>query len=153
MHITEFAPAGTRDMPSQSEEWYVEQLRLTFIGLTDWTSREIFSEIAGTPASQINAQPPMQFYQEAGSVFDAYLSVTQQAGRMDVVLSDQPTRNTADPALPGYKPLYWIGSLKDSVENFSAISNKTISLVSGATRVAYAITLIHKTDSLREAVA
>jgi hypothetical protein len=155
MHIsTDFAPlAAERSTQSRmSKDWYAENVRLTFFGVKDWTQRPIFSEITGAAPAQINALPPMQIHQEAGNFSDAYLSVAQQANRIDVVLSDQPTRNTVDPALPGYKPLYWIGPPNESIEIFDAIAEKTTSLVSGATRIAYAVTLVHQTDSVREAV-
>lgn len=155
MHISnDLAPsAAERNVRSpMSDEWYAESLRLSFLGMTGWKSREIFSEIAGTPPAQINAQPPLQLYQETGNISEAYLSVTQQTGRIDTVLADQPTRNTYDPTAPDYKPLFSIGPLKDGIEMFDAISSKTTSLVSDATRVAYALTLIRQMASVREAM-
>lgn len=155
MHISNdlaSLPAERSVQSRMSDGWYVENLRLTFFEVADWTQHQIFSDIAGVVPAQLNAQPPMQLYQETGNVADAYLSVAQQGSRIDVVLSDQPTRNTVDPALPGYRPLYWIGSLAQSLDLFDRISAKTISLVSAATRVAYAISLVRQTDTVRDAI-
>jgi hypothetical protein len=135
-----------------SEDWYAENLRLTFFGVMGWAQRPIFTEVTGMSPAQINAQPPIQIYQEMGNLSDAYLAVTQQAGRIDIVLTDQPARNTADSEAPGYKPLYWIGPFRESIEAFDAISAKATSLITDATRVAYAITLIRQTESVHEAV-
>jgi hypothetical protein len=145
--------AADRSVQSHmSDDWYTESVRLTFFEVTDWTQRQVFSEITGIAPTQINAQPPMQVYQETGNLSDAYLSVAQQGSRIDVMLTDQPTRNTVDPSLPEYKPLYWIGSFTQSIEQFNAIAAKTVSLVSGATRVAYAMTLVQQTATAREAM-
>jgi hypothetical protein len=142
--------ADRRVKTRMSDEWYIENLRLSFLGVTNWTQRQIFSEIAGVGPTQINAQPPMQMHQETGNVADAYLAVTQQGSRIDLILSDQPTRNTVDRTLPGYKPLYWIGPFPQSLHLFDAIAAKSVSLVSGATRVAYAMTLVRQTQTVRE---
>ena len=135
-----------------SEAWYVENIRFTFLGVTDWTQRQIFSEIAGVTPTQINVQPAAQLHQETGNLSDAYLTVSQQADRIDVILSDLPTRNTVDPALPDYKPLYSIGPFHMSIKTFDSISERAVALIPGATRIAYAITLIHQTETVREAV-
>jgi hypothetical protein len=147
------APAE-RNMQSQAlEGWYAENLRLTFFGAPNWTQHPIFSEIAGVVPAQINSQPATQQFGEVGDIAEAYLNVSQQANRIDVVLSDQPTRNTVDPALPGYKPLYWVGPFDESIKRFDGISARATTLVSGATRVAFAITLVHQTSSIHEALA
>jgi hypothetical protein len=154
MHISGDVAPVRADQTLRSnmpDEWYIENLRLTFFEVTDWTPRPIFSEVAGVLPSQINAQPPMQVHQEMGNLGDAYLSVAQQGNRIDVVLSDQPTRNTVNPTLPGYKPLYSVGPFPQSLEPFNAIATKTISLLSGATRAAFSMTLVHQTDAAREA--
>jgi hypothetical protein len=156
MHISPgLAPMpAERSMRSRmSQDWFVESLRVTLFGVPGWTPRPIFAEIAGVLPAQLNAQPAMQFHQEMGNLSDAYLAVTQQAGRLDVVLSDQPTRNNFDPGAPGYRPLYWAGPFKDSIEAFDSISAKALALIPGATRIAFAITVVRQTESVREAVA
>jgi len=145
--------AGEGSMQSRLSDWYAESLRLSFFGITGWTQRSIIREIADVEPVLMTSQPLMQIHQEAGNLLDGYINVTQQAGRVDVVLSDQPTRNTMDPAAPGYTPLFRIGTFEKSIEMFDKISMKATSLVTSATRVAYAITLIRQTESVREAGA
>jgi hypothetical protein len=155
MHISSDLEPRAADrsvLSGMLDDWYVENLRLTFFEVTGWTQHSIFSEIAGVVPTQINAQPPMQLQQETGNFSDAQLSVVQQGSRIDVILSDQVTRNTVDPALPDYRPFYWIGPFAKSLELFNAVSGKTVSLVPGATRVAFGMTLIHKTETVREAI-
>jgi hypothetical protein len=154
MHISDdLAPlAADRVRPSMSDDWYIESLRLTFFEVAGWTQRQTFTEISGVVPTQINAQPPMQLHQEVGDLGDAYLSVAQQGNRIDVILSDQPTRNIVDPALPGFKPLYWIGPFNQSIELFAPISARAVSLMSGAGRLAYAMTLVHNTATVRDAI-
>jgi hypothetical protein len=135
-----------------SVDWLVENLRLTFLGVGDWVQRPIFGEIAGAPPAQSASQQlPVQLHQETGNVSGAYLSVSQQPGRIDIVLTDQPTRNTRDSGAPDYRPLFWVGSLKDSLDIFGPITSKAISLHPRATRLAYSITSIHQTANVREA--
>jgi len=134
-------------------DWFAENLRLTLLGVVDWVQRPIFAEIAGVPPAHITAQPPVQIHQEMGNVHDAYLSVSQQAGRLDIVLTDQPTRNTSDSGAPDYRPLFWVGPLKDSLDKFDPIISKAISMQPRATRLAYAITVIRQAQSIREANA
>jgi hypothetical protein len=78
MHISGDVAPVRADQTLRSnmpDEWYIENLRLTFFEVTDWTPRPIFSEVAGVPPSQINAQPPMQVHQEMGNLGDAYLQI------------------------------------------------------------------------------
>jgi len=56
------------------------------------------------------------------------------------------------PAAPDYRPLFWIGPYQESLEVFDSISSKATSLIPDATRIAFAITVIRQTDSVREAV-
>jgi hypothetical protein len=139
-------------VPSLKIGWNVESLRLTFIGVEGWTQRQIFAEIAGVPADQINAQPKLHLHQETGNVGDAYLAVSQQADRIDIVLSDQPTRNTINPAAPDYRPLFWVGPLLESVERFDVLMKRAIPLVSRANRLAYAMVLVHQAGTIHEAL-
>ena len=112
----------------------------------------MFTEISGAIPAQINVQPPLQIHQEAGDLAEASLSVSQQPGRIDVILSDQPTRNTTNPEGPNYKPLFWIGPFDASLEKFDKLTSKVVSLVNSATRAAYSIVLVRQATSTREAM-
>jgi hypothetical protein len=155
MHISaDLAPLeAERGLRSRmSEDWLVENLRVTFFGVTGLAQTPLFVEIAGVPPAQINQQPPIRFHQETGNLGDAHLAVTRLADRLDVVLSDQPTRNTVDPQAPGFKPLFEVGPLLKSLAIFDPISEKATALIASATRVAFSITVIHQTKSPREAI-
>ncbi|MGJ4945136.1 hypothetical protein ACQR1W_31565 [Bradyrhizobium sp. HKCCYLS1011] len=140
-------------MQSELANWNAESFRLTLFDVADWIQRPIFAEIAASPPAQINAQPPIQFYQETGNLFDAYLSVTQQGNRVDVSLSDEPTRNTIDPSTPGYRPLYYVGPYQSSLAYFDQICDRTTNVFKRAARLAYAITLIRQTSNMPEAMS
>ncbi|HZP76601.1 MAG TPA: hypothetical protein VFB45_10695 [Pseudolabrys sp.] len=153
MHISDQLEAlAKRNMsPEITNGWFAESLRLSFFGVTDWTQRALFSEVTDTVAAQINAQPALQIQQEQGIVADAYLTIGQQANRIDLILSDQPTRNTVDPEKPGFRPLFWVDSFGKSIEIFDRITAKTLTIIRGATRVAYAVTVIQQTENIRDA--
>jgi hypothetical protein len=137
--------------PQTLEGWYVESLRLSFFGLTEWKPRPIFEQIVDAMPTQITAQPVMRFHQEWGNVSDAYVNITQNLDRLDVVLSDQPTRNTIDPDAAGYRPLFWVGPYGSSIERFDPICERATALANSATRAAYAMSLIRQTENAREA--
>jgi hypothetical protein len=145
------APEG--EMHSRLSAWFAESLRLSFFGLTEWKVRPIFEEIVGLPPAELKAQPAMRVHQEWGNVDDAFLNITQQIDRLDVVLSDQPSRNTIDPSAAGYRPLFWIGPYEDSLKLFDGICERALRLVQGATRAAYAISVIRPSSSVRESCA
>ena len=138
--------------PPQPTVWYAESLRLSFLGIPEWVQRPLFAEIAEVPPAQTTTQLPLRLHQETGGVSDAFLSVSQQADRVDIILSDQPTRNTVNPIGPDYRPLFWIGPFRESLEIFDLISARTIPLIPRTARMAYAITLVCETESARAAL-
>ncbi len=137
----------------QLDGWYAESFRLSFFDMGNWIQRPLFTELTGAAAAQIVVQPPMQIHQETGALDDANLTVSQQSNRMDIVLSDLPTRNTMNPSLPNYRPFFWIGPYEESLPRFDEICAKATSAIAGARRVAYAVTLINQTSSMQESLA
>jgi len=77
--------AGEGSMQPRMSDWYAENLRLSFFGVTGWTQRSIIREIADVQPVLMSTQPLLQLHQEAGTLSEAYLNVTQQAGRIDVI--------------------------------------------------------------------
>lgn len=138
--------------PDALEEWLAESIRLSFIGVPSWTQRPVFAEISGTQPALITAQPMIALHQEAGRVSHAHLNILQLANRIDLLLGDNPTRNTVDPNAPAYKPLFSIGPYRESLALFDSLSAKATGLVNSATRVAFAITLIRQTENARDSV-
>ena len=143
---------GSMQAP-MSQDWCVESLRLSFFDVADWTQRQLFAEVTGAPAAEIKVQPPMQLHLETGAVGDAFLTVTQYGTRLDIVLSDKPTRNTVDPALPDFRPFFGIDNFKEALASFDAICAKTTSTIKSAKRVAYAVARIRRTESMSETLS
>lgn len=131
--------------------WLAESIRLSFLDIPGWTQRPIFGEVAGVEPTSTSVERMVQTQQEAGDVSHAFLNVMQQSNRIDIVLGDKPSQNTVDPLTPGYKP-FFVGPFRQTLEMFDAVADKAVNLVSGAIRVAYAITLIRPTSDAQEAV-
>jgi hypothetical protein len=133
--------------------WNAESFRLTFFEIINWTERPLFAELTETVAAQVVVQRPVQLHQETGPLGDALLSVVQQPGRLDIVLSDIPTRNTLSAALPGFRPFFWVGPYEESLATFDGICAKATSAIANAKRVAYSVTLINSTTSAQESLS
>jgi hypothetical protein len=133
--------------------WYAESVRLTFFVPANWTQRPIFSEIVGIPPAEQITRPPLGLHQEAGSALGAYLTVGQQPGRIDIVLSDTP--NTSGTAVGQQPPksFVWAGPLTECIEAFDQTIDVAVKLVDGmAIRVAYAITSLKQVETVQGAM-
>ena len=128
--------------------WYVENLRLTFFVGPQWAQRPLFVDLAGVSAAEVVARPQMQLHQETGNVLDAYLTVIQVPGRVDIVLSATPSAPVAKSASPDVKLFLFVGTLEESISTFSKIARNAASLIIHTVRVAYAITLLQPTDTI-----
>jgi hypothetical protein len=133
-------------------DWYAESLRLTFFALPTWTQRALFAEVVGTPASEQVSRPLQNFHQESGSAFGRHLIVGQTPGRIDFILSDNPTPPVFGAPPLALKDFFWIGELKESISLFDQIIGRAAISVGGALRVAYAITLLRQTETARGAI-
>jgi hypothetical protein len=132
-------------------DWYAEIVRLSFFVTPEWKPRSLFAEATGVAADETTARPQMMFHQEMGAVEGSYLTVGQQYGRVDFVLSDHPSAFVAaDPT--HFKPFAWIGKLDEALAKFEQISRNAASLVGTITRVAYALTLVLPTETAANAM-
>jgi hypothetical protein len=128
-------------------DWYAESLRLTFFVPADWVQRSIFFEITGSQAAEQVVRPPVHLHQEIGNALGALFTVSQQPGRIDLVLSDTPTL-ASGMAAQAPKAFYWAGPLKDCTEAFDRVIAAAVPIVAAnALRVAYAITPLKQTET------
>lgn len=124
--------------------WHAESIRVSFFGSISKAGSPLFAEVAGVlPAEQIS-RPQQSFYQESG-LYDGqhYLLIAQQPGRIDLLLSDDPSGNTVDPSQVNYKPFFEVGPYKEVsqlAENFA--SNLIRSSAIKCQRLAFAPVLI-----------
>jgi hypothetical protein len=130
-------------------DWYAESLRVTFFVANDWKQEPLFAAISGVPPQEAIERVPTQLRQETGGVAGAHLTVVQQVGRIDVVLSSVPT----NPSVPNENPFSWIGKFVDALAILDGLTDKAAAAVSSALRVAFAPILLSPTATLEEANA
>jgi hypothetical protein len=133
-------------------DWNLESVRAVFYAEPSWRQRPLFASIAEREPDEVNKRTSFQFRQEAGAVSGGYLRVTQQGSCIDISFSDMPGRNVTDPDSPGYQQFYWIGPAHSSISIFDEFITKLDLLSMPVSRLAYILTLIYPTASMKEAM-
>jgi hypothetical protein len=134
-------------------DWYAESFRLTVFVGPNWNRRPLFQELVGLAPQELSENVPLQQRQEAGIISGAQARVMQQPGRIDVLLSDIPTRNTINPAASDYKKFFWIDKLEPGVDLFDQITKNVGVIGAAAQRIAYVPTLLWPCDSTKIAMS
>jgi hypothetical protein len=127
-------------------DWYAESLRLTIFVPNDRRPEPLFAAISGVSPEAAMERSPLQFRQETGSVAGASLSVIQQVGRVDVMLTGMPP----NPAIPSESPFSWIGRFPDELGSFDSLTNRAVGVISNALRIAYSPVLLRPMGSVEE---
>jgi hypothetical protein len=130
-------------------DWYAESFRLTFFVGSDWSLRPLLGDLAGVAPQEVAENAVVPIRQEASIISDAQLRVVQQPSRIDIVLSDIPTRNTNDPTAPDYKKFFWIDKLESGLRRFDQISANVGVIDVAVQRIAYVPTLIWPCDDIK----
>jgi hypothetical protein len=131
-------------------DWYVESFRLTFFVGAEWTQRPLFAELTGIePTERSEKTIPIPTRQESGGFGEVHVRTIQQPGRLDILMTDVPTRNVSDPEAPDYKAFFWIAKLVSAFAMFDEITAKVPHFTSPLLRIAYVPTLICRASDAR----
>lgn len=128
-------------------QWHAESVRASFFVGAGWALRPIYGEFAGAPPSESVSRGTGQFMQETGTDGGMQITVTQQLGRVDVVVS-----GTARDLATGFQPFGGIGPLKAAAERFDHLATGAAKCTGASTiRAAFAISALRICSSLEEA--
>ncbi len=139
-------------MNAQSRtSWDAENFRVTFFVTSEWAQRPLFIDVTGAPPSESIARPQLQLLQETGSVFGSNLTVSQQPGRIDMILGSSMQTAQLFQGAPT-QPFPQIGPLHETIANFDKLASLFGKIPAGIFRVAYAISLIRQLDNITMAM-
>jgi hypothetical protein len=131
-------------------EWYAESLRVTYFVTGAWAQRPLYEEVVGSPPAERMERPQVATHQETGYGLGAFLTIAQQPGRVDFVLSDSPATPLA--SSPDEKHFYWAGPYNSCIVEFEKLISGSSQKAAHCVRTAIGIALLKQTNTVVEAM-